>query len=228
MPGRRRGRPERDGRIGAGAAGWIRRLLLAGIIIYAALWAWTGQRVGAAQTAWREGRLEEAHDLLSRAAFWHVRSGRVHDALGVVDLTRDRLDEADLHLAAARRWFFHPAAFGEDVVLLGFLRTGRHEPARRYAAHRLLIKETPGGLFLLGVAENALNRLDDADAHLAAAAAADAAFRQRAAPHQAVLAAKDHQSSTPQEPPEEPLFNRLMKHQQSGDRDEAQLKIGHE
>lgn len=190
MPGRRRGRPERDGRTGAGPAAWAGRLVVVVVLVYAALWAWAGQRVGAAQSAFNEGRFDEAHEMLARAAFWHVRSARIADALGVVDLKRERLDEADAHFAAARRGFFHPAAFGEEPVLRDLLRGGRHEAARRYAAHRLLIGTTPERLYYLGVAENSLNRLDDAEKHLAAASQADAALGERAGEQRTILAAK--------------------------------------
>ncbi|HEY3175397.1 MAG TPA: penicillin-binding transpeptidase domain-containing protein [Candidatus Polarisedimenticolia bacterium] len=173
------------------SAAWVVRVAILAAALYVSLWAWTGHRVGSAEAAWRAGRLEEAHVILSDAAFWHVRRGRVQDALGVVDLARGRIDEAAAHLAAARRGFFHPAAFGEERVLRGFLHEGRLEPARVYADHRARIREDLSTLFYLGVAENGLNRLDDAERHLAAAAgAAGTDLAQRAGAQRRLIGEK--------------------------------------
>lgn len=161
--------PSRD-RARPGAV-WARRLVLAGVIVYAALFAWTGRLVGEAERAFFEDRLEAARDDLERAAFWRVRGGRVRDALGVVALAQGRAEEADSHLARARRGLFHPAAFGEERVLTGFLREARFEPARTYAAHRLLIASTPRTAFYHAVSANGLNQLEEAGKSLEVASA---------------------------------------------------------
>ncbi|HZI93519.1 MAG TPA: penicillin-binding transpeptidase domain-containing protein, partial [Patescibacteria group bacterium] len=168
---------------------WIRRLGAAAIVVYTALFAWTGRHVGRADAAYRDGRFDEAHAILTRAAFWHVRSGRVNDALGVVDLARGRLDEAGTHLLAARGGFFHPPAFGEESVLLSFLREGKIEAARTYAAHRLTIASTPATAFYLGAAENGLNRLDDSEKHLGEATG-ESSLKERIDAQRAIIAAK--------------------------------------
>ena len=155
-------------------ASWIRSLAAVAGLSYLALFAWTGRLVGAAETAFRTGRFDEAHSELSRAAFWRVRRGRVLDALGVVDLARDRPDEARLHLSAARARLMRPAAFGEERVLRGFLAKGRLEPALVYAEHRRRIHPTPALSYYLAVAEAGMNRIDDAEAHLAEATASPA------------------------------------------------------
>ncbi len=146
------------------------RLLGLAVLVYAALLAWTGRLVGRAEDAYRAGRLEEAHEILVRAARWRVRSGRVQDALGVVELSRGRLEEAGTHLALARGGFFHPAAFGEEDVLRSFLREGRYAPARAYASHRFEVGGNAVSAYYLAAAENGLNLLDEAETHLEVAA----------------------------------------------------------
>lgn len=172
-----------------GPVALLRQLVLLAALVYVALFAWTGRYVGNAEAAYSAGRLDEAHVALSRAAFWHVRAGRVHDALGVVDLARGRLAEGQVHLAEARRGFFHPPAFGEERVLLSFLRQGLCEPALIYASHRLMLANEPATAFYLGVAENGLNRLDDATGHLAAASA-DTSLKLRVDHQLAIIAEK--------------------------------------
>ncbi|HKY33225.1 MAG TPA: penicillin-binding transpeptidase domain-containing protein [Candidatus Polarisedimenticolia bacterium] len=165
--GGRRGRDGGRARRGA----WVRRALAAAAAGYLLAFAWTGRLVGQAEQAYWGGRLDEASALLRRASFWKVRSGRVNDALAVVELTRGDTGGAAAHLAAAAKGFFHPAAFGEERVLLALLRSGRLEAARRYAEHRTRIHATPSLAWYLGLAEAGLGRLDEADRHLAAAAA---------------------------------------------------------
>ena len=173
----------------AGALVWLRRAALLAVLVYLALFAWTGQRVGAAEEAFTAGRLDEADRILAGVASWHVRAGRVHDALGVVELARGRLVEGRAHLAAARRGFFHPPAFGDRAVLARFLRDGLYEPAQIYAAHRLELSGEPAMAMYLGTAENGLNRLDDAEKHLALAAA-DPALKTQVEAQRARIAEK--------------------------------------
>ncbi len=170
---------DRGRRGGGGGRRWLVRLLLLAAGVYAALFAWTGHLVGNAETAFDAGRYDEAHALLERAAGWRVRAGRVNDGLGVVDLARGRPEEAEAHLAAARRGFFHPAAFGEERVLRDLLREGRYEPARTYGEHRLAVAPGPMVAWYLGVAENGLNDLDAAERHLQTALA-DPAWNAKA------------------------------------------------
>jgi len=158
---------------------WLRGAMAGAAVAYAGLFAWTGQIVGTAEAEYRAARYNAAHATLSRAAFWRVRSGRVLDAMGVVDLARGRIEEAGRHLNAARGGLFHPSAFGEQPVLVSFLREGLYEPARLYASHRLLLEPSAAASFFLGVAERGLGRLDDADKHLAAAQS-DGSFERRA------------------------------------------------
>jgi peptidoglycan glycosyltransferase len=170
------------------AAGpWLRRLLVTAAVLYLALFAWTGTLAGWAEEAYWKDDLPGARSLLQRAAFWRVRAGRVHDALGVVLLAKDETARAEVHLARARRGFFHPAAFGAERVLADFLREGRLEAARRYAAHRMAVRQEPLLAFYLGVAEAALGRLNDAEGHLRAAAA-DTGLKEKADAHRALVA----------------------------------------
>ena len=169
---------------------WLRGALAGAGVAYALLFAWTGQLVGTAEAEYRAGRYDAAHDTLSRAAFWRVRSGRVRDAMGVADLARGRIGEAARHLEAARRGYFHPSAFGEQQVLVALLQDARFEPARVYASHRLLVAPSAAASFYLGVAERGLGRLDEADRHLLVAQS-DGSFGERAAAQRRlVLAAK--------------------------------------
>lgn len=189
VPGRPRERWRDVDRKPAGAWPWLRRLAIAVVAIYLALFAWIGHRVGKAEQAWLAGKYDEAHGIISDAASWHVRAGRVHDALAVIDLARGRLDEARGHLADAARGFFHPPAFGDRKVLDGFLRDGIYEPAQIYAGHRLALGADPAAAFYLGVAENGMNRLDEAQQHLALAGA-DSEFKARAEKQLAAIAEK--------------------------------------
>jgi len=179
----------RHGDGGGGGRRWLLRLLIVAAAAYGAVFAWTGSLVGSAQTAFTEGRLDEAHALLERAAFWPARSGRVNDGLGVVDLARGRIEEATAHLADARRGFLHPAAFGEETVLRGFLREGRYEEARIYGEHRVTAAPGPAAAWYLGVADNGLNRLDEAERNLRTALA-DPAWNAKADEQLGILAEK--------------------------------------
>jgi hypothetical protein len=181
------GRSARFQRLRSGGAPWLRQMLLGAALAYVALFAWTGSLAGWAEEAYWKDDLPGARSLLQRAAFWRVRSGRVHDGLGVVMLAQDDTARAEVHLARARRGFFHPAAFGAERVLADFLRDGRLDPARRYAAHRMAVREEPALAFYLGVAEAALGRLDDADRHLQAARG-DAGLKDRADSQRALVA----------------------------------------
>jgi peptidoglycan glycosyltransferase len=158
-------------------------------VAYGSAFAWTGHLIGQAETAYGENHLSEARELLDRASWWRVRRARVRDALGVVELASGRLDEAKAHLDAARGLLFHPAAFGVEDVLLSFLRSGLYEPAMLYAGHRYSIDEKPEVALYLAIAENGLNRIDDAESHLLAAQA-DPSLGKEIETQRLVLAAK--------------------------------------
>ena len=167
---------------------WPRRIAAAAGVIYLTLFAWTGHLIGRAEASYRNGWFDEGHALLARASFWNVRRGRVSDALGVIDLARGRLDEAQIHLQGVRGRWFHPSAFKEERVLLTFLRAGQFEEARIYGAHRLRVEGGPGVEFYLGVAEKGLGHVDEAERHLAAAEAPGARWREQASAQRSRLA----------------------------------------
>lgn len=166
--------PARDAwRFVLGDSAWTatRRIVLTAAVLYAAAFAWTGRLVGAAGEAFWKGDTRAARALLERAAWWGVRNGRVQDALGVVLLADGEEARGAIHLARARSSRFHPSAFGEERVLTLWIREGRLEAARLYAEHRRRLDRSPRLTLLLGAAEAALGRFDEAERHLRAAKA---------------------------------------------------------
>lgn len=176
-------------RSGSTAGAWLRRLAAGALLVYGALFAWTGHLAGRAEDAFRDGRYDEAHAILTRAAFWKVRSGRVRDGLGVTDLARGRLDEGRAHLADARRGLFHPDAFGERKVVAHLLREGKIAPAQIYASHRVELSRSRSLRYHLGLAEEALFDLDRAET-MYDAAMAQPGLREAAQARRLIVAEK--------------------------------------
>ena len=61
VPGRARERWRDVDRKQPGLWTWLRRLVLLAVLVYLALFAWTGHHVGKAEEAYRAGKLDEAH-----------------------------------------------------------------------------------------------------------------------------------------------------------------------